>query len=530
MGTKAYDNALDLLTFSRASGGTSLRKISYGSELVENGEFNTDSDWFKATGWTINGGAAVGTSVSAFEALAQFPLGLVVGRVYIVTFDVTVTSGVVQMFLGTNGSGGAVRQDASSTGSYSVFGVHRDGQSDAVLFRASAAGFTGTIDNVSIKEVLFDQPDGTLTLFNHPDNIPRIDYNADGTVKGLLIEEQRTNLVQYSEDFSNAAWTKGSTATLAIDATGPDGDTSAVTLVDNNAGGTGFVGMVDSVTVATSTTYTYSIFAKADQLTWVALRGLNFTTPSNGGVWFDLSTESVGTETTGFTGQIQNVGNGWYRCSMTFTTDAADTSGSVGHYAADADNNITVDLDGTSSILIYGAQLEAGSFHTSYIPTEGIAKTRSADIASIPVTDFGYNQKAGTVVVEWKQIIGQVSYVAMLSDGTAVNRSFLRQFADGKVYYSTITNNAAQGDLLSGTITDGQNNKVSATYKYNDASVSLNGATAVGDATFAVPEGITTLSIGSYTIAGTSYLNGHIKSIQYYPRKLSDAQLVQLTS
>jgi hypothetical protein len=188
--------------------------------------------------------------------------------------------------------------------------------------------------------------------------------------------------------------------------------------------------------------------------------------------------------------------------------------------------------DGSSSIFVYGLQFEQGSFSTSYIKNEGTSGgvTRSADVASIPVADFGYNQSEGTVFVEWKQSIGAASYVAMLSDGTATNRSMVRQFANGSAYYSTITNSVSQGDILTGTVVDNQSNKIGVVYKHNDAAGVLNGASAVTDATFLVPEGVSTLSIGSYTVGSSQYINGHIKSIQYYPRRLSNAQLVELTS
>ena len=94
----------------------------------------------------------------------------------------------------------------------------------------------------------------------------------------------------------------------------------------------------------------------------------------------------------GFDGgaRITDVGNGWYRCEASFTTDSSDTAGSVLFLIADGDADITVDLDGTSSILIYGAQLEAGSSASSYIPTAGAAATRSGDEHYINVTDFPY--------------------------------------------------------------------------------------------------------------------------------------------
>jgi len=219
-------------------------------------------------------------------------------------------------------------------------------------------------------------------------------YDGSNYVKsGLLLEsEARTNLLTYSEDFTDATWSKQNAGTLAVDATGPDGQTSAVTLVDSGATGTGFAGVSNNTfTVSTTTAYTFSAFLKADQLSWAALRAINFTTPATGSVYFDLSTGSVGTEDAGLTGRVEDFGGGWYRCSITFTTDAADTSGAVGIYLADADGDITVDLDGTSSILIFGAQFEDGSTPSSYIPTSGATVARAAESRTTDAVDAPYS-------------------------------------------------------------------------------------------------------------------------------------------
>lgn len=216
-------------------------------------------------------------------------------------------------------------------------------------------------------------------------------YNGTAWVNaGLLVEpESATNLLTYSEDFTNASWGTSNTATLAIDAAGPDGETSAVTLVDSNAGGSTFVRIVSAgISVSTSTAYTASIYAKADQLSYLHIRLLGFTTPTDGGVWFDLATGTVGTENTGCVGGITDVGGGYFRCSVTFTTDATDTAGQVLFYVCGADNVLAVDLDGTSSILIYGAQLEASSVPTSYIPTTSATVARAAETLVIPAANL----------------------------------------------------------------------------------------------------------------------------------------------
>jgi len=221
-------------------------------------------------------------------------------------------------------------------------------------------------------------------------------YGPTPTKGGMRHEsEAATNLLTESQDFTDAAWNKTSTATLAIDATGPDGETSAVTLVDSGAGGANVVYVAEeSVTVATSTAYTFSIYCKADQLTWCYLQARLFTTPATGGVYFNLSTGAVGTESTGFVGTIEDVGGGWYRCAITFTTDAADTTGVLRVFPADSDSDNNVDLDGTSSILVYGAQFEVGSVPSSYIPTAGATQTRALETLEIAGANTPFNSTA----------------------------------------------------------------------------------------------------------------------------------------
>jgi hypothetical protein len=207
--------------------------------------------------------------------------------------------------------------------------------------------------------------------------------SLSGANDGLLVEEARTNICLQSEDFDSTGWTL-SADTVINDAAAiaPDGSLTAQQIIDDN-GNDGKKGVYSTqlITVATLTTYTYSCYAKADQLEWFALRLVGFTTPAgNPYVYFNLSTGVVGTVNAGWddTG-IEDAGNGWYRCWGSFTTDAADTSGSVRALPADSDGTDTVDTDGTSSIFVWGAQIEAGAFPTSYIPTVAASVTRNAD-------------------------------------------------------------------------------------------------------------------------------------------------------
>ena len=250
----------------------------------------------------------------------------------------------------------------------------------------------------------FERSDNYVeTTTSSPVYLPRRNsyrYNGSAYVnKGLTLESvAATNLVAVSNDFDGTGWSVSASAVVTDNAgTGPDGvSTSADKIVDSSAGGTAANVQV-SYNVSgfsTATAHTFSVFLKEDGLSWAAIRPANFTTPAAGSTFFDLATGVVGTTASGHTAVIENVGGGWYRCAVTFTTDAADTNGDIVVRVATADGNETVDLDGTSSILAYGAQWEVGSVPSSYIPTSGATATRSAETLTIAGADMAASTSA----------------------------------------------------------------------------------------------------------------------------------------
>ena len=189
-------------------------------------------------------------------------------------------------------------------------------------------------------------------------------------------------------------------------------------------------------------------------------------------------------------------------------------------------------INSTATIHVYGAQIEEGSFPTSYIPTSGSTVTRSPDIASIPVSAFGYNQEAGTVVVEYDSV----------APNTVTNRRVV-SLVGNPVGNEQVGLYASSGNLHRGYVVDGgvlvsvpigatgwtenQFYKSALTVDATDATISVDGAAAVTDPTGSMPT-IDTLALGSEATNG-NYLNGHIKSLSYFPRRLTDAQLQSLT-
>jgi len=358
--------------------------------------------------------------------------------------------------------------------------------------------------------------DGVLKLASS--DIPRIEYDADGNVLGLLVEESRTNLVTYSEDFEQWVDVNTDLTENAIEA--PDGTTTATKLIADTATGQH---RRDYLSTYSAGTYTFSIFAKVGGYNYLELR------LGGDGVYVDIRDGSLGGASAGITTSYEDVGNGWKRIAITHSAGANDT---VRINVVETSEQRDFTGDGTSGIYIWGAQLEAGAFPTSYIPTAGATATRSADVASIPVADFGYNQSEGSVVVEASTVSTAQSNhtdlrIKSSNGGFPVTDSGSKvgNFAAGSyVVYAPQTSVLMKIDSV---ITEKQAYKAAYAIKENDAAVCVDGSSVVTDTatTFAAfPASV--FEIGK----GANYLNGHIKSIKYFPRKLTNAQLQELST
>ena len=497
MSTKQYDNYADLITFSRASGGTALRKIAYGSELVTNGTFDTD-----VSGWA--GGNATLSAVSASLRVTNDSsnygysyqaISTVIGKTYAVsvTRGSTTSGAVPSLRVGTSIAGFQNKIIlVSSAGDYTaVFVATSTTTYISVLVGSNVAGQYTEFDNVSVKEVLFDQ--GDLTLFNHPAGIPRIEYDADGNVLGLLVEESRTNLVTYSEDFSQWSAVGAGTSIVSLSELDPAGSSNAA-LIKNTGGAYSIAS--SNITTSLGDTYTVSFWVKSAGLGNDSFR-----------LYFDGSVISGN-----FTATSE-----WQRFSFTGTSDG---SGSV----AVTRNTSNDPFD----LYIWGAQLEAGAFPTSYIPTAGATATRSADVASIPVADFGYNQSEGSVVVEgshFETSITDAHAAFGFDDGTSNNRMWFYH-NKGQWIGSTAGSTTLNVDLPDPT--KYSLHRSAMCYKENDSALTIDASSVTVDSACTVPS-VDTLHIGNTGTASTP-LNGHIKSINYYPRRLTNAQLQELTT
>ena len=204
---------------------------------------------------------------------------------------------------------------------------------------------------------------------------PRINFDPVTQVcKGLLIEEQRTNLLTYSENFDNAAWLKINSTITANAITAPDGTVTADKLVENTSNAAHYI--YEVFNPSSGIDYTYSFYAKSGEKTSVFAQVIFGGVNSLFTVNLSDGTKSIITTNTGTLFDAVSVGNGWYRCSIKVTT----TSTSIGNVVIATANGtvVTYTGDGTSGLYIWGAQLEVGSFATSYIPSSDTFTSRAS--------------------------------------------------------------------------------------------------------------------------------------------------------
>ena len=356
--------------------------------------------------------------------------------------------------------------------------------------------------------------------------VARFDNNpTTGESLGLLIEESRTNLSLQSQFASG--WTTSGASISTNTIVAPDGTLTGAKIVEDTA--TSNHRIYQSVAPSAAVAHCLTVYAKAAERTFLAVEGQSAL--GGGYIWFNLSTGAVGSSggSGSPSGTITSVGNGWYRCTLKLTANGT-TSSQFSIYSASADGVTNYAGNGFSGIYIWGAQLEAGAFATSYIPTVASQVTRAADAASMTGTNFStwYRADEGTFYAEAltnSASAGACVFIANDSTGSATNRLH--------VYTNTFiatTNGTTQALITSSGLVANSFNKITATYKVNDFATSTNAATPATDTSGLVPVNISNFEIGKRGNAVGEFMSGSIKKLAYYPIRVTNAQLQALTS
>lgn len=348
-------------------------------------------------------------------------------------------------------------------------------------------------------------------------NIPRLDY-SNGTCPSLLVEPQRTNGLTYSSSFDNSDWLKIGISATANATTSPSGIQDADKIIASAGTGT-------KVTYqgAGTGTVTASIYAKAAEF-----KGLLLTIGTMG-AFFNLETGQYRT----FYGSaplaysIESVGNGWYRCSITYTTTGDNL------YVGPNDNvsnTLAVTGNGTDGIFVWGAQREAGSYSTSYIPTTSASVTRNADVISKTGISSLIGQTEGVIFADFYNYANNSTTtgcpISIANGGFYGNAVYIEQYLGN--WYAVIWNGTTQQFISSPLSLSEGRHKLAVAYKANDIVFYADGVLVDSDTSASIPtcDGAYIGAVGTSTTPEQLAVN----AVALWKTRLTNTQLAQLTT
>jgi len=348
----------------------------YGSELVTNGDFATDSDWTKTANTTISGGIA--TFVTGTASLYQ-SIGVAIGNTYKVTY--TIQSGSGSLFLSSSGFGGASLSIPSVIGINSVFVT---ATTTGPLYFVSLDSVNLSIDNVSAKEVLVGAGDFT---FSRGSNLAATRVGPTG-----LIEKGRENLITYSNDFTQ--WVQANVNVTINAVQNPFNTGTTQTIAEQVGTSKQYRVYTNSYTTSSGTMYSHSVYVKRLS----GSRDFAIIDVAGGArVYFNMTTISVGTEQIG-KGKIEDVGNGWYRLSV-YGLATGNDSFFLAMANGTTTGSETYTSDGSGSFALYAAQLEIGLAATDYIES-GATTGKAGLLEDEPRFDYSGGATCPSLLLE----------------------------------------------------------------------------------------------------------------------------------
>jgi len=346
-------------------------------------------------------------------------------------------------------------------------------------------------------------------------DMPRLDYSGGASCPSLLLEPARTNVVASSE--YTDSYGKNQTPIITDNAhTSPEGVTNATNL-NINAVNEGFYVFPTSVTSGES--WTVSCFIKY-------IDGSNAIRFGHAGTGFGGDNTNVfnvetGTvvSTDGGTCSVEDYGSGWYRLIATRTASASSTGGFILYGNTATDSNFAV----------YGFQMEAGSYATSYVPTYGSATARAADSCSVTGVSDVIGQTEGTLFAEIEKFADGYWYLT-IGDGTSSNWIFIGEDL-GKMRGYVRTSAGVQTDNRSADLSVGVH-KMAIAYKVNDVAIYLDGTQVFTDNSAAMPTTLNKISLTAAAagVPANQTLKAELKQYILFPTRLTNTELAALTT
>jgi hypothetical protein len=388
------------------------------------------------------------------------------------------------------------------------------------------------------------------TLISVGSDVARFDYDPVTLApKGLLIEEQRTNLTPYSR-YESGQWTFSAATVGNQIKTGVDG-TSLTAFLANATTSAHRVNRALSGSYTANSIYTFSFYVAKPAISDILGMAIRVRSTLGGQAVSVVASNDGENSTYTFSSSAPfgtnppaaitasnfsatNVGNNWVRISVTTAIASIDTTLTQWDIGFSTASGTDTGLGtANSQIFIDSVQLEAGAFPTSYIPTTSATVTRAADNASMVGSNFSswYNQSAGTFVTGWDTAaFAQGAAIRFtLSDGTSSNQIRVRLAPSGSTQVRHDVVNAGVTSVLGSPATiDINSNREAIGFAANNYAGCLNAGNVVTSTSLTIPTTINQITIGS-GVNAASPLNGHIQSIKYYPTRLPNADLQRLT-
>jgi hypothetical protein len=358
-----------------------------------------------------------------------------------------------------------------------------------------------------------------------------------------LIEESRTNVATYSEDYTQSVWTKNNTTITSNTIIAPDGFLTGSKLIENTSNIAHTLWIRPNYILGNY--YSFSFYAKSAEKSILISNLFNNASPyarAN----FNLSSGTTTASTqTGCSSSIVDVGNGWYRCTLIGLADVTTTGYALLGLTSDGYTDTVQEAytgDGYSGVYIWGAQVEQGSFPTSYIKTTGSTVTRSADaskIANINTSEW-FKQGEGTLFLEvgdnnkWQ---GYFPRALTIVNDAKTNFIQFRKKSGASTPTTAIaidlTMNTYATTYYNNTSINGISKKLVFSYKRNDSASITNLNSINTDTTVEIPSDFTELHLGQYNADATnitgSRFNTTLRKLSYYPLRLTDNEITDLS-
>ena len=364
--------------------------------------------------------------------------------------------------------------------------------------------------------------------------IPRLDYYTSGGVTGcpaLLVEPAATNLHTQSEAFASNYTTVLNLTASGTNLTAPDNSATADRFFETTANDSHLMAIAPGggFALTSGTVYTFSTFVQS-------VGGRNFRLILTAGGSLDIlyTLSGSGTVSNTSVATIQNFGNGWYRCTYTFTATSSNNFRQNVYSVSGTTNSFAGDV--TKGFIVWGAQVETGSAATSYIPTTAGTGSRSADLITVTGAVSGsIGQQSGTVYCEFQFNPTATNNAGVFSVESTnnQNRILLANASPTTCNVQLLANNSAIFTTSIGTLTVGQYYKIAVGYSSGNTKVYLNGNSTpviTNTSGYTMAAALSRICLGNYENAAVQATNSRIRSLVLYAERLTDAEMIALTT